>query len=406
MTTLTTQDMPLPGDMPGDFPEGRPDSAPRVPFNKPYLSGREFTYLQQVLARRVLAGDGPFTRLCAQRLKHLLGVKFVLMTTSCTHALEMAAILLDIQPGDEVIVPSFTFVSTVNAFVLRGARPVFVDIRPDTLNLDPDLAERAITSKTRAVVPVHYGGIACDMEAFVAMARRYEIDLIEDNAHGLFGRYKDAMLGRFGRFAALSFHETKNITCGEGGALLLNDERDIHRAEIIREKGTNRSAFFRGEADKYTWQDIGSSYLPSDLLSALLYAQLEQAESIQERRCRLWQTYYERLGGWACRNGIILPHVPSDCVQPYHLFYLLMPDSASRDGLLEYLRAASIGAVFHYLPLHVSPMGRRFGGSPGDCPVSEDVSARLIRLPFFTEMSADQQSYVIETLLRYRIASK
>jgi dTDP-4-amino-4,6-dideoxygalactose transaminase len=309
--------------------------------------------------------------------------------------------LLDIQPGDEVIIPSFTFVSTVNAFVLRGAHPVFVDIRPDTLNLNEALLESHITPRTRAIVVVHYAGVGCEMEAILEIAERYHIPVVEDNAHGLFGRYKGKPLGTFGCLATQSFHETKNVSCGEGGALVINEAQYIERAEIIREKGTNRSRFFRGQVDKYTWVDIGSSYLPSDMLAAFLYAQLEAYQVIQERRKRIWETYYRQLQAWAVQNAVRLPIVPPYCEHSYHMFYLLLPSLAARQGLIEHLKQHGILSVFHYQPLHLSEMGRRFGGAEGDCPVTEDISQRLLRLPFYTGLEEDEQERVVEAIYRF-----
>jgi len=292
-----------------------------------------------------------------------------------------------VQPGDEVIVPSFTFVSTVNAFVLRGARPVFVDIRADTLNLDETHVEGAVTSRTKAIVPVHYGGIGCEMDALLEIAARHGVAVIEDNAHGLFGKYKGRYLGTFGCLATQSFHETKNFSCGEGGALLINDAKYVERAEIIREKGTNRSRFFRGEVDKYTWVDLGSSYLPSDLLAAVLYAQLEARDTIQAKRRRIWEYYQTHLQGWAQQHDVRLPIVPAHCEQAYHMFYLLFPSQERRQALIAHLKARGILSVFHYQPLHLSQMGRRFGGREGACPITENVSHRLVRLPFYNDLS-------------------
>ena len=355
----------------------------RIPFNRPTLSGPEPEYMLQAVAAGHLAGDGPFTLRCHAMLQELLGVPRVLLTTSCTHALEMAALLLDVGPGDEVIVPSFTFVSTVNAFALRGARPVFADIRPDTLNIDEQQLARLISPRTRAIAPVHYAGVGCEMDAICSTAAEHGLTIVEDNAHGLLGRYRNRWLGTFGALATQSFHETKNFTCGEGGALLINDPRFIERAEILREKGTNRSRFFRGEVDKYTWVDIGSSYLPSEILAAFLCAQLEARERIQDRRRRIWNYYHDRLAGWARDNGVRVPFVPVYCEHPYHMFYLVMPSLQARTALIERLKARGILAVFHYLPLHLSEVGRRFGGKEGDCPVTEAVSDRLVRLPMF-----------------------
>jgi dTDP-4-amino-4,6-dideoxygalactose transaminase len=369
----------------------------RVSFNKPCLTGSEAQYIADVIQRGHAAGDGYYSKRCHDLLEQVLGIPKALLTTSCTHALEMAALLLDIRPGDEVIVPSFTFVSTVNAFVLRGARPVFIDIRPDTLNLDEAQLERLITPNTKAIVPVHYAGVACEMDAIGEIARRHGVSIVEDNAHGLFGKYRGRYLGTFGCMATQSFHETKNIICGEGGALIINDPQHIERAEIIREKGTNRSRFFRGQVDKYTWIDLGSSYLPSDILAAFLFAQLEAREQIQAKRRHVWESYYEHLRDWAGNHDARLPIVPAHCEQPYHMFYLLMPSLEKRQALIEHLKARGITAVFHYLPLHLSPMGKRFGGKQGDCPVTEDVSDRLLRLPFYNDLTeADQASVTAE----------
>jgi dTDP-4-amino-4,6-dideoxygalactose transaminase len=378
-----------------------PDTPYSIPFNRPCMMGREFEYISQAIANWHISGDGVFTRKCHALLEQSLGVTKVLLTTSCTHALEMAAILMDIQPGDEVIVPDFTFVSTVNAFVLRGARPVFCDVRADTLNLDESQLERLITPRTRAVVPVHYAGVGCEMDAILDIARKHGLKVIEDNAHGLFGKFKGQWLGTFGCLATQSFHETKNFTCGEGGALLINDPQYIERAEIIREKGTDRSRFFRGQVDKYGWVDIGSSYLPSDVLAAFLYAQLEARQQIQSRRQEIWECYYQRLSDWAADHQVRTPLAPAYCALPYHMFYLLLPSLAVRQALIAHLKKRGILAVFHYLPLHLSKMGRQFGGKPGDCPVTEDVSDRLLRLPFFNDLSAADQNQVIDALVEF-----
>ena len=343
-----------------------------------------------------------FTKKCHAWLEETFGVQKALLTTSCTHALEMAAILLDIQPGDEVIVPSFTFVSTVNAFVLRGARPVFADIRPDTLNLDEQQLERLITPRTRAVVPVHYAGVGCEMDTILEIAARRGIAVVEDNAHGLLGKYKGRYLGTFGCLATQSFHETKNFSCGEGGALLINDPQYRERAEIIREKGTDRSRFFRGQVDKYTWVDTGSSYLPSDILAAHLYAQFEAWEQIQCTRKRIWDYYHLSLGEWAEANGVRLPVIPPECEQPYHMFYLILPSLEYRQALIAHLKDHGILSVFHYLPLHLSAMGRKFGGQPGDCPVTEEISDRLLRLPFYNYLTEAQQSCVVDTIKEFK----
>ena len=373
-----------------------------VDFNQPLPVGKELEYIAEALQSGHISGDGPFTRKCHAFLEGALGVPKVLLTTSCTHALDMAAILLGIQPGDEVILPDFTFVSTVNAFVLRGARPVFVDVRPDTLNLDECRVEAAISSRTRAIVPVHYAGVGCEMDPILEIAARYKLAVVEDNAHGLFGKYKGKYLGTFGTLAAQSFHETKNFSSGEGGALLINDQELIERAEIVREKGTNRSRFFRGQVDKYTWVDIGSSYLPSDILAAYLYAQLEQRDRIQRHRETIWKTYEAGLKAWAEETGVQLPMVPTHCEQSFHMFYLLMPDLDLRQRMIAHLREHGIHSVFHYLPLHLSDMGRSFGGRAGDCPVTERVSDQLLRLPFHNVLTGAEQEQVIEAILDFQ----
>ena len=370
----------------------------KVDFNRPVTVGNEFEYMKQAIENRHISGDGPFTKKCHAFFENELGVQKALLTTSCTHALEMSAILLEIQPGDEVIIPDFTFVSTVNAFVLRGARPVFLDIRPDTLNLDESKLEAALTPRTKAIVLVHYAGVGCEMDMIMDIATRYNIAVVEDNAHGLFGKYKGKYLGTFGSMASQSFHETKNFTSGEGGALLINDPALVERAEVIREKGTNRARFFRGQVDKYTWVDIGSSYLPSDILAAFLFAQLEQREKIQMHRKQVWELYYAGLKDWADAHGVQLPCIPSDCEQPYHIFYLLLPNLELRQKLIAYLLEHGVYSVFHYLPLHLSEMGQSFGGKIGDCPVTERVSDQLVRLPFHNSLTSSEQEQVIELL--------
>jgi dTDP-4-amino-4,6-dideoxygalactose transaminase len=374
-----------------------------IPFNRSSLRGRELDYIFQTITRGQIAGDQIFSKKCHALLEQTFGVKRALVTTSCTHALEMAALLLDLQPGDEVIVPSFTFVSTINAFVLRGARPVFCDVRPDTLNLDESKLEALITPRTKAIVPVHYAGVGCEMDAIIEISGRYGISVVEDNAHGLFGKYRGRWLGTIGCLAAQSFHETKNITCGEGGALLINDERFIERAEIIREKGTNRSKFFRGEVDKYSWVGIGSSYLMSDVLAAFLFGQLEVWQEIQKSRQRIWQTYHEQLAAWCRVNDVRQPVVPAHCEQAWHMYYLLLPSLQVRTALIAHLKARGILAVFHYLPLHLSDMGRRFGGRQGDCLVTEQVSDQLLRLPFFNSMTDVEQLRVIAALREFEV---
>jgi dTDP-4-amino-4,6-dideoxygalactose transaminase len=373
-----------------------------IPFNRPCVCGRELEYVRHAIDNGHISGDGAYTKRAHAMLEELFAGARVLLTTSCTHALEMAAILLDLQPGDEVIVPSFTFVSGVNAFVLRGAKPVFADIRPDTLNLDEALLEPLITERTKLIAPVHYAGVGCEMDAISAIARRHGIPIVEDNAHGLFARYRGQSLGTFGVLATQSFHETKNISCGEGGALVINDLSLFERAEIVREKGTNRSRFFRGQVDKYTWVDIGSSYLPSDMLAAFLVGQLEQAETIQAKRRRVWERYDEALRDWCAEHGVRMPVVPEHCQQPYHMFYLLMPALDERQALIAHLRERGIIAVFHYLPLNASEMGVRLGARAGDCPVAENVSERLVRLPFFNNLSEMNQDRVIDAIISWR----
>jgi dTDP-4-amino-4,6-dideoxygalactose transaminase len=374
----------------------------RIPFNRPFATGDEIDYMCAAIATPKFSGDGNFTAQCHTLLEQSLGIQKALLTTSCTHALEMAGLLVKIAPGDEVILPAFTFVSTANAFVLRGARPVFMDIRADTLNIDESQIEQRITGHTKAIFLVHYAGVGCDMDTILAIARRHAIAVVEDNAHGLYGRYRGRYLGTFGELAALSFHETKNFTCGEGGALLINDAQFNERAEILREKGTDRSRFFRGEIDKYNWIDVGSSYLPSDLLAAFLRAQLEHRDQIQSMRRAVWENYARELASWAETNGARLPIVPPECEQSYHMFYLIMPSFESRQALISHLAGLGILAVFHYLPLHLSPMGLRFGGCEGDCPVTEDLADRLLRLPFFTGMSSSEQAQVIEAVRAFR----
>jgi dTDP-4-amino-4,6-dideoxygalactose transaminase len=374
-----------------------------IPFNKPFLVGTELKYLSECFTNEHLAGDGLFTKKCEAMLEDALDAEKVFLTTSCTHALEMTALLLDIQAGDEVILPSFTFPSTANAFVLRGAMPIFADVRPDTLNIDETKIEKLITPRTRAIVVVHYAGIACEMDAILAIAAKYNVAVIEDNAHGLFGKYKGKMLGTFASMATQSFHETKNLSCGEGGALVINDKKYIERAEYIREKGTNRSQMFRGEIDKYSWIDVGSSYVMSDLLAAYLYAQLEAAEKIQTRRYEIWSKYAENLRDWAQENNVALPFVPANCEPSHHLFYMIFPTFQARTEMIEHLKQQKIDSIFHYQPLHLSKMGRSFGGRMGDCPVTENVSNCLLRLPFYNGFSDEEQNYVIQKIREYKV---
>ncbi len=377
-----------------------------IPFNRPCLSGNEYKYIAEAIACGYASGDGAFTRRCHELLEQELQAPKVLLTTSCTHALEMAALLLDCKPGDEIIVPSFTFVSTANAFVLRGAQIVFADVRPDTLNLDESRLEGLVTRRTKAIVPVHYAGVACEMDAICTIAQRHGLQIVEDNAHGLFARYKGKPTGTFGCLGTQSFHETKNITCGEGGALVINDLRLVERAIVIREKGTNRNRFLRGQVDKYTWVDIGSSYLPSDLLAAFLLAQLEGRREIQSKRRRVWEYYEQHLQQWAQENGVRMPVVPPDCEPSYHMFYLLLNSLEERQALIAHLKAQGILSVFHYVPLHLSDMGRKFGAQPGDCPVTENVSERLLRLPFYNDLTENDQSRVVSAVTGFRAARR
>jgi dTDP-4-amino-4,6-dideoxygalactose transaminase len=357
--------------------------AMHIPFNKPYMTGKELGYISQAHDNSHLAGDGKFTRKCNAWLEQRTGCRKALLTHSCTAALEMAAILADIQPGDEVIMPSFTFVSTANAVVLRGGVPVFVDIRPDTLNLDETGIEAAITSRTKAIMPVHYAGIGCEMDAIMAIARKHGLVVIEDAAQGITSAYRARPLGSIGHMGTLSFHETKNIISGEGGALLVNDARLVERAEIIREKGTNRSQFFRGQVDKYTWVDIGSSYLPGEIIAAFLWAQMEEADNLTRRRLGIWNTYHNAFADLESRKLVRRPVVPAGCDNNAHMYYLLLPDLAKRTQFIEAMAKSGIGAVFHYVPLHSSPAGLRYGRSHGNLPVTVSAGERLVRLPLW-----------------------
>jgi dTDP-4-amino-4,6-dideoxygalactose transaminase len=372
-----------------------------VPFNRVATFGRELEYLHAALDRGAIAGNGRFTRACEALLEEIVGTRRALLTTSGTHALELCALLLDITHGDEVIVPSFTFVSSANAFLLRGARPVFVDVRDDTLNLDERLVERAITPRTRAIVAVHYAGVGCRLDVLQSLASARGLALVEDNAHGLFGTYRGRPLGSAGRLGALSFHETKNVSCGEGGALLVNDADLIPRAEVMREKGTDRSRFLRGEVDKYTWHDVGSSYVPSEMLAGFLLGQLEARVLIQERRRRVFDRYHAGLAEWAARHDVRMPSVPADCEQAFHMFYLRLADRPARDGLIDALSRRGILAVSHYVPLHLSPLGRRLGYAPGDLPVTERAAEQLVRLPFFASLTEADQHLVMNAIRQY-----
>lgn len=358
-----------------------------IPFNKPYMTGRELWLISQAHANGHLSGDGRFTRQCHTWLERAIGCRKALLTHSCTAALEMSALLLDLQPGDEVIMPSFTFVSTANAFVLRGAVPVFVDVRPDTLNLDESLVEAAITSRTKAICVVHYAGVACEMDAITAVAERHGLKVVEDAAQGIFSTYKGRPLGSLGAFGALSFHETKNVISGEGGALLINDQAYVERAEIIREKGTNRSKFFRGQVDKYTWVDVGSSYLPGEIIAAFLAAQLEQGEEITRMRLSVWDRYHAWAQAFEDQELVRRPVVPEHCGHNAHMYYLLLRGLEQRTAFIEAMKAKGVGAVFHYIPLHSSPAGQRFGRAAGQLPVTDDAADRLVRLPLWTGLA-------------------
>jgi dTDP-4-amino-4,6-dideoxygalactose transaminase len=374
-----------------------------IPFNRPYVSGNEETYMGQVLKSGHLSGDGAFTKRATTALKEIMGAPAALLTTSCTHALDMSAMLLELAPGDEVIVPSFTFCSTVNAVCLRGATPVFVDCRPDTLNIDESQLEDAVTDRTRAIMVMHYAGVGCEMDAIAAIAGRHGLAIIEDNAHGLGGTYHGRALGSFGVLATQSFHETKNVQCGEGGALLINDPRYLERAEIIREKGTNRSQFFRGAVDKYRWVDLGSSYLPSEILAAFLTAQLESFEDIQRRRHAAWRTYHDALADWAAQHGVAQPTVPADREHPAHLYFLLLPAAGDQEGLLRHLADHGVHGTFHYQPLHCAPAGLAHGRvGPGGCRVTEDVADRLVRLPLYAGITEAELDLVVSAVTTYR----
>lgn len=372
----------------------------QVPFNQPFMTGKEITYIIEAHTNRHLSGNGPFTKKCQHWLEQQLGCPKALLTHSCTAALEMAALLADLEPGDEVILPSYTFVSTANAFVLRGAVPVFVDIRPDTLNLDERQIESAITARTKVIVPVHYAGVACEMDAIMDIAERHGLLVIEDAAQGTMSRYRGRALGSIGHLGALSFHETKNLISGEGGALLINDDRFACRAEIIWEKGTNRASFYRGMVDKYTWVDVGSSYLPSELVAAFLYAQLEEADSLTADRLATWQRYHEAFAALEGAGVVQRPHVPAECVANGHIYYLLFEDLATRSGVLAHLKAHGINAVFHYVPLHDSPAGRRFGQVRGPLAVTNSVADRIIRLPVWPGIN-DASELVIQAIYGY-----
>jgi dTDP-4-amino-4,6-dideoxygalactose transaminase len=370
-----------------------------IPFNKSSLEGKELDYIYETISNGQIAGNQMFSIRSQIFLEKITGTTKALLTTSCTHALEMSALLIGISPGDEIILPAFTFVSTANAFVLHGAKPVFCDIRPDTLNLDESKLEALITQKTKAIIPVHYAGIGCEMDMIMEIASRHGVPVVEDNAHGLFGKYRGKYLGTFGSFATQSFHETKNITCGEGGALLINEKRYLERAEIIREKGTNRAQFFRGEVNKYSWEDIGSSYVMSDVLAAFLYGQLENWKKIQRKRKLIWDRYNNELIDWAKRRDIQTPFVPKHCEQAYHMYYLILPTVTERSKFIDKLKANNITAVFHYLPLNQSPLANKMqmkGWKKSNCPITVNVSDRIVRLPFYTGLDVKDQSRIID----------
>ena len=369
-----------------------------IPFNHPYKTGKELPYIAEALAGNKLAGDGPFTKRCHAWLEQNTGSPKALLTHSCTAALEMTALLLDIQPGDEIIMPSFTFVSTANAFVLRGGVPVFVDIREDTLNMDERLIESAITTRTKAILPVHYAGVACAMDPILTTAEKHGLAVIEDAAQGLMATYKGRALGSIGHLGAYSFHETKNIICGEGGALLVNNAALALRAEIIREKGTDRSRFFRGQVDKYTWQETGSSFLPGEVIAAFLAAQLEEAQTITQKRMESWNRYHELLLPLERKAYLRRPFVPADCQHNAHMYYVLLHPGIARQKVLEHLKEAGVQAVFHYIPLHSSPAGQRYGRTHGSLAATDSLSESLIRLPLWFGLSEQQQAYVADTL--------
>lgn len=372
-----------------------------IPFNRPDITADDRQHLADAISEGHSSGNGRYTKLVEQLVESVTHTRRTLLTTSCTHALEMSALLCNLEPGDEVIVPSYTFVSTASAFALYGAVPVFVDSRSDTLNIDPSLVEAAITPRTRALCVVHYGGVACEMDALTKIAERHGLVLIEDNAHGLFAKYKSQYLGTLGALATQSFHETKNLTCGEGGALLINDASLVERAETLREKGTNRSKFLRGQVDKYTWVDIGSSWVLSDLLAAILWGQLQRADAINLRRVEIWNRYHSQLAMWAAKHGVITPVIPDGCEHVGHVYHLRFTNVGQRTRFIDHMKSRSIMCVFHYQPLHLSPIGRRFGGFAGQCPVSEHAGECLVRLPLFNTLSESDQDRVIEAVLDF-----
>lgn len=374
---------------------------PLIPFNKPYIAGKELYYIAQAVTLGNISGDGEFARRCAAVMEQRFGIHKVLLTPSCTAALELSAMLLDLQPGDEVIMPSYTFVSTANAFMRIGAKPVFVDIRPDTLNLDERLVEQAITEKTKAIVPVHYAGVSCEMDLLSTLADKYDLKIIEDAAQGVNARYHDQYLGSIGQLGCYSFHETKNFICGEGGALCLNSEELVERAHILRDKGTNRQAFFQGTVDKYTWCDIGSSFVLSEINCAFLFAQLEMFDEITLKRQQIFDAYYQSLLPLEQNQQLRLPCIPEDSTSNHHMFYILLPNKTIRDGLMKHLKQINISAVFHFVPLHSSPKGRKLGYKAGDLPVSELAGDCLLRLPFYYELTPEEQNCVVNEIQKY-----
>jgi dTDP-4-amino-4,6-dideoxygalactose transaminase len=375
----------------------------KIPFNQADIGSRDLALLSKSISDGHISGNGPFTKQAESEISRVIGSHKTLLTTSCTHALEMSALLLNLKTGDEVIVPAFTFVSTASAFMLYGAKPVFVDVQHDTLNINPESVEAAITERTRAICVVHYGGVACEMKKLSEIAKRHDLVLIEDNAHGLFAKYKHQYLGTFGSLATQSFHETKNITCGEGGALIVNDPKLAERAEILREKGTDRTKFLRGQVDKYTWVDVGSSWVISDLLAAILCGQLERADDIYVKRMRIWNRYNIELTNWAENNNVMTPVVPDGCDHTGHVFFLRLATANSRDQFIRHLRDHGILAVFHYQPLHLSTVGRSLGGREGQFPVTEKAGDCLVRLPLFNSLTDAEQSFIIDTIHMFSV---
>ncbi len=370
----------------------------KIPFNRAEIGKHDIELLSESISAGHISGNGPFTKRAEEQITKTLGNDRTLLTTSCTHALEMSALLLRLKPGDEVIVPAFTFVSTASAFMLYGAKPVFVDVRKDTLNIDLDQAEAAITPRTRAICVVHYGGVACEMDRLTKLAEDHNLILIEDNAHGLFAKYRGKYLGTFGALATQSFHETKNITCGEGGALVINDASLSERAEILREKGTDRTKFLRGQVDKYTWVDVGSSWVISDLLAAILFGQLCRADEIYKQRMNIWNRYHDELQSWAAKHDVTLPTVPKGCEHTGHVYHLRFQHGAQRDKFIENLKQLGIYAVFHYQPLHLSTVGRTLGGRDGQFPITESAGDCLVRLPLFNSLTSDEQTHIIDSV--------